>query len=206
MYDRTTKRRYFAWTSMKLLFLTDSRGFGLDRYIAAHNVFEDCLCTVISKGGATLAHYLHEIDHLKQDFDLIIVAAGICDFTRKDKSCNIISYQSDPEKLDAIAQCLDTFRCKLGQKLIQSTIIPAQIEKHNSKAKQNPFDSEQQKAQQKLLEKDIDNINTQIVGANKGNDLEAIRLHELTQRRQLKRTGQNGKKLKRHKVHLSRTL
>lgn len=192
---------------MKILFLSDSRGYGLEAYIKANKLFKECSCTVVTKKGATIERLATEIDREEKSFDLFVLVAGICNLTTKDQNTGLLTYESDETKLQSIIQILRELRQKLGEKLIQATIIPACIDKYNNRIQnlrniEISNTSNGTKRDQTNLEQDIKRINLEIIEGNIEHELEAIKLHKCVQRRQLKRVGRSGTKTKRHiKTH-----
>lgn len=167
---------------MKVIILTDSRGFGLKEFIDAKKPFpKGTLVHVISKGGATLAKLQQDLERSlrrsRETCDVIVLLAGICSFTARDKETQIIAYSTS--KLQENTEFIESISAKYGSKLLLSTIPPVDINKYNNFGPQRSQElTEDIKLQQQNLERDISRYNTKIIDLSNALNTEAIKFHE----------------------------
>lgn len=191
---------------MKVLFLTDSRGYGLHNYIVNHGYFkdQDTTVSVISKGGATLEYLAHKIEQEDQNTDVIVLLAGICSLTSKDRQTGLIHYHPTEEQKQSISSILANLRSIYNRKLIIGTILPANIKKHNDRVLRtdiNEQPTEEQTQEQAQLEQDLENINNDIITASAAAGVQAIKLHQHIIKRAIRRVGK--KRTRKRYVHIS---
>ena len=122
----------------KVLILTDSRGKGLEEVIKDRSLdSQNIKPTIITRPGITLEHCVDIAITKGNDpthqFDLIIIQAGICDFTVRNRQGNIkiLNYIRN-EQVAKIESYLVRLRQNLGSKINVATIIPASLSKYLS--------------------------------------------------------------------------
>jgi hypothetical protein len=109
-----------------VLILTDSRGNGLEPLLQKQfrHKFEVDIHVTVYK-GATLEQIKKKIDRLRRSFDLIIVIAGICNFTSRvnKNSLNLLSY-SQGEGENIVQSVITVIKELFEQNCMVSTITP----------------------------------------------------------------------------------
>ena len=138
---------------------------------------------------------------LKERTDLIIIQAGICDFTRRNKfhGTKILNYEQN-NQVSHVLKSLKHLRDKLGDKANVATIIPASLikyinfHKRNAESPQHIIESAQKQGDDLL--KDIQEVNKDIIEWNKEHNIKTIDLHSRVYSSSVKRR-KNKKKLKR---------
>ena len=163
-------------TRKKIEIFTDSRGKDLEPFLA-RQLPQHIAVKVHVKRGATLEKLIY---HLKQDSDpqtdLIIIAAGICNLTRKDAATKTLTYIRSEENITSIKDTITSIAGELQDKLILATIPPASLLKyytHFNKTEPPPHLT----TQQKELLQDTEELNQYIKTLNKAADKQTIDLH-----------------------------
>lgn len=177
-------------TKKKILIVTDSRGAGLQQFLAEKIDSNNTNIKVLVYRGAKL-ETLCNIVECKYDssLDLVILSGGICDLTirEKEKGVKTLVYQRTDGNLDRIKDILTRITGKPGLrgKITITTIPPASLHRyfrHHNANKDPPPQTQQQ--QQDLLQ-DIQEINECIITLNKAANLKTIDLHDKCFRKSL---------------------
>lgn len=180
---------------MKILILTDSRGYGLQGHIRQEAHSSDDTYTVVSRGGATL-EYLQAIAEKKveeEGYELVVIAAGICGFTVRDKVTKTISYPVS--RLKENIEALNNIRGKLEPNLLIATVPFANLGKYNKTHQNNSSGkTAETERQQRQLEEDLKAFNTEIIDGCLRAGTEAIKLHEHLIENKIVKKGRGGKK------------
>ena len=155
-----------------LLFVSDSRGRG------GTDLLQDpsLEVTTIIRPGAGLQILTNEAVKFLglRKYDLVIIAGGICDLTKKEVQCGekVLSYPLSQEdrsaKIALLSDSITKARSKIGRKLLLTTIVPASLVNyyyhHNPQKTTAPQDLNEQ---QIALFQDIDEINACIAANNR---------------------------------------
>jgi lysophospholipase L1-like esterase len=202
----TSRKNFF-----KVLILTDSRGRGLQEVIEAKASASasNIVAKVTVKPGATLDQCIDIALSIGSDsaeqFDIVVIQAGICDFTqrRRQGRIKILNYvrQGQVEKIE---KSLDKLDQALGNRAYVATlIIPASLKKYLNFHQQGthiPEDIlEEINEQQPLLIKDIEHVNSKIFELHKKHGNRLIDLHDRVFSSTLKRR-KNKNKVKRSHI------
>ena len=191
----------------KVLVLTDSRGRSLQENISEKIATSglNIAVKVIYKPGITLEQCVENAlswgnDPTDQQ-DLIVIQAGICDFTERNRQgrIKILNYIRKGQ-VEAVEKLLEKLGHNLGSKALVATIIPASLKKYlkfHQEEYHIPDDiTETVSAQQEDLIKDIQHINHKITEFNKEHNNRTIDLHDRVFSSTLKRR-KNKSKIKR---------
>ena len=166
-------------TRKHILIVTDSRGRGLQPFLASRISRQLAAIQVDVLPGATLetitAHLQSKID---RNTDLTIIAGGICNFTQKCKENNekLLAYHRTEGKVEHVKDLLVQVAGELQGKLAIATIPPASLKRYYTRFnnKEPPAALDQQ---QKELLQDIAEVNRDITTINKAANLKVIDLH-----------------------------
>lgn len=160
---------------MRLVFITDSRGNGLDEYITKSQILYNNPYIVDTIGGRTLAQAKTTIQQLEQAEAgeiFYIVFCGICDFTVLNRALWTISYPRS-KKAEAITEIEEIYNMATGR-VIVCTIPPADLAKHNDIEIPSPTES----IEQYHLIKDIETTNEKILNINRSLGIISIQTHK----------------------------
>lgn len=159
---------------ISVLLVTDSRGRGAQPCLESHPTIT---LSKITKAGATLSKLLREaVSATERDhFDLVFVAGGICDFTKRERQHGIelLTYDCTEEerrsRANDLARTLNEARTSLGRKLVLATVIPASLKNYTTYHNRSLVTPRPQlEAEQLALEADVNNLNNIIKANNSG--------------------------------------
>ena len=177
---------------LKVLFLTDSRGRGLQQYIrskfstvggfAGSQLEFTSLVSV--HPGKTIDFLLAEAHRFEQFRvpDLTVFQGGICNFTHREQINNkqVLLY-SRKNQITEFLSVIYNIRQRYGNKALIATIVPACLIKFYTiinKETPDRFMLKLLQQQQKDLLEDLKYVNTQIINGNKHLGVRTIDLHD----------------------------
>ena len=199
----------------KILILTDSRGKRLDELLFRHFKKRSDLRLYIQVrvyAGATLGNIRDKIARLRKNQDLIIVLAGICNFTQKEKLNNkkLLTYPEGTNKLEKAVEEVDNLITKT---CLVATITPASLEAYAKQNNREESSLPDQSTDQRRLFEDLDKINLHIKGTSKDREAQIINLAKLAFKNSRKKRGKKHKTIYNFEkkelpdgVHLSKVL
>lgn len=173
----------------KVLIISDSRGSELQDLLNEQpSTSHSINWTVNVNKGATINTISRKIDRIHHKYNVIIVIAGICNFTCKRKSTrNTIDY---PERRkDTTIREIDTLLEKYPTKVHICTITPADLIK-----RQDPDSTITEEIQENLVQ-DITETNDHIKSKNIDRDFPTIDLANNSHTHSLKRQGGQKKRI-----------
>jgi len=182
-----------------ILLISDSRGRGLKAKIQSFTSQDlEINYEEIVLPGATLETIYKRITRSRRrqrtTWDLIIINAGICNFTNR-KFCRGNRYlEYTTSKLDETRKTIDQILENFGTQVHICTITPASLAKYST---DRPEETPQVKEEQDHLLKDIEEVNQHIVDRNIQKDCPTINLASNTYTRTLKKQGNKRKRIEK---------
>ena len=168
----------------KVLCISDSRGRGLEdyfhNYLAASNPSSSITANFLLIPGGTIeavaSQTFQNCD--EQNYDLIIINAGICNFTAKShfKGFKCINYSDRTGKIEQVARTIEELDTAFGHRVNICTIPPASLNKSFTHKYPNVPVPQEFESQQESLLHDIGEINRQLIQRNFYNGASSIDL------------------------------
>lgn len=155
-----------------ILFLADSRGFGLGDYLHKHLTAS---FTILPYSGATLTDSVHKSIHQLREvrWTQVYLLSGLCSITYKDASTKRVSLrQEDPAVAvqalkSEVLYCINTIRSTIDSAKIKCIVAP--ITGMDLKQYNNNISVAENDTQQTILNEIIIKANEFIVDINAGN-------------------------------------
>ena len=171
---------------MRCIIITDSRGTGLHRHLAEMNS-RDEIKVIIHKGAGYELAVIKSLNVIKSTRpDLIIIMAGICDLTWRDKITKITSIRyKNPEEtvqhvIDAAKAAYDLLKATNDYKISFATLTGIDLADYNHPPRKNMTSDEyknytinqkQPHEDQNTVNKAIIEINRQLTSINQANGI-----------------------------------
>ena len=172
----------------KVLIISDSRGAGLQEAIDSQPSSNNIIWTVKYLPGANLNTISRRLTRIHKQYDVIIVIAGICNFTTKVRRStrNSIKYPTR-QKDNTIAE-IETLLDRFAEKIHICTITPADLLK-----RQDPNSTATEEDQINLVQ-DIEDTNRHIIERNISRDFPTIDIARNSYSTSLKQQGPKKKR------------
>ena len=171
----------------KVLFLSDSRGTGIDTSLHEREDLSDIDIVFKIWRGASYRNFEDFLlEENSVNYALTIVCGGICDFTRKERiqhkgeNYSILTYKEEYNSVNLIIPRLTNIRNRLREGVIFATIPPASIVKYANIINKSQIPTELTAKfleDQNRLINDIKKVNEWIINDSKDHQLPLIDWH-----------------------------
>ena len=176
-----------------ILVISDSRGKNIKPLLIDNTpITHKIKWTTQVLPGATLENIQKRLQRgtRRDNWDLIIVLAGICDFTSRSKENRNISLEYKTRKTEEVRHIIDDLY-NITPNLHIATITPASLLTYsNNREKDSQIEEEQTN-----LEEDIKSINNYIIDKNISRDKPTLNLAKISEIRSLKKQGNKRKRV-----------
>ena len=175
----------------KILIISDSRGKHLEPLLKVE-ASANTEYTVQVIPGATLSNIQRRLQRgtRRNTWDHILVIAGICDLTTRQKNGKNVNINYESRKTEEVCTLIDQLIQTAGNISI-STIPPASITKYSTNREETP-DSQ---TEQRNLEEDVKTINEHIISKSTELARPVFNLAKISELRSLKKQGNKRKRI-----------